>query len=360
MRVIFAAGGTAGHINPALAVAHRFAATAGNKILFIGTQRGMEKDLVPREGFDIKFIEVQGFKRSLTLENIKVAAKAARSLSAAKKIIREFKPDLVVGCGGYVSGPAVYSAASMKIPTLIHEQNVVPGFTTKILSKKAKAIAVSFEETLSYLPKKKIVEVTGNPVRKSILEADGDAYRTASKIEGRPLLLVFGGSLGAGRINDAMIEAIPELDPRIKVVWGTGKRNYDEIIKRLEGTDLSQVDVLPYIYNMDEVMNAADLVVARSGAITMGELCAIGKPSILIPSPNVTNNHQEYNARALEKRGGALVICEKELTKGKLSASINELLANEEQRKIMGQQAKAMGKVDAVEKIYQLGLKIMG
>ena len=353
MRILLAAGGTGGHINPAIAIAKECRAHMPDcEILFVGTKRGLEGKLVPREGFDIKYIETVGFKRKLTAENIVVVGKALKSMFSARKIIKDFSPDLVIGCGGYVSGPVVAQAALEKIPTLIHEQNVFPGVTNKLLSRKVNTVCISFEEAEKYFKKANKIVYTGNPVRPSLLTVSKQSARLALNIDERPLLVAVGGSLGAGTINARMLEFIKTIPDDIQLIWATGNREYDEIKSKISSLP-SNVRVEPYIYNMDEVLSAADLVISRSGAITLTELCTAGTPSILIPSPNVAENHQEINARALEARGAAVVICERDLEKNTLKDKVSELIYDREKLENMSMHAKEMSKKDALDLIYK-------
>ena len=357
IKAIVTAGGTAGHINPAIAIAKQITAHGG-EVLFIGKEGGMETDLVTKEGFPISCIKVAGFKRSLSPSNLKTVFLAAKGLSETKKIIKRFAPDIVIGCGGYVSGPAVFSAAMMKIPTLIHEQNVFPGMTTKILSRVADRICVSFEESIKYLPGKKNAVLTGNPVREGILSVNPALARDELKIT-EPTLLVFGGSLGAKKINDTMIELIKTKKPEFGIIWGTGKRYYEDIMKELENTPLSDnITITPYIYNMDTVMAASDIVVSRAGAIAISEICAMGKCSVLIPSPYVTNNHQEHNAAALQSAGASIMICENELNSNFLFDTVSELFADRKRAELIRANALKMAKPSASRDIYEHALKL--
>lgn len=349
MRAVLAAGGTAGHINPALAIAREIT-KHGGEVLFIGNETGMEKELVPKEGYNIKCIKISGFHRSLSPKNFVTAWRAITSIAAAKKIIKEFNPDVVIGCGGYVSGPAVYGAAKLKIPTLIHEQNAFPGLTTKILSRVVDKICISFHDSEKFIKHKDKIVFTGNPVRENILELSYEKARERLNIT-RPTALVFGGSLGAQKINDAMIEIVKNGRAPVDIIWGTGKRNYEEIMKQITKTP-ENIKITPYIYNMDEVMSAADIVVARAGAITLSEICTKGKCAVLIPSPYVTNNHQEYNARALEKNGAAIIITEEELCAQRLENILKDLAEHREKIDKMSVCALKMGTPKAAKDIY--------
>ena len=357
-KAIVTAGGTAGHINPAIAIAKQIT-SHGGKVLFIGKEGGMETDLVTKEGFEIKCIKVAGFKRSLSPSNLKTVFLAAKGLSDTKKIIKDFDPDIVIGCGGYVSGPAVFSAAMMKIPTLIHEQNVFPGMTTKILSRVVSRICVSFEESIKFLPGKDKAVLTGNPVREGILTVNSADAREALNIS-KPTLLVFGGSLGAKKINDSMLDLVKTKNPHFNIIWGTGKRYYDDIMKSLEGEKIGDnITITPYIYNMDTVMAASDIVVSRAGAIAISEICAMGKCSILVPSPYVTNNHQEHNASALERAGAAIMVREDELCADTLLKHTNELFDNHIRAELIRANALKMAKPNASRDIYAEAEKLI-
>ncbi|MBQ3053718.1 MAG: undecaprenyldiphospho-muramoylpentapeptide beta-N-acetylglucosaminyltransferase [Clostridia bacterium] len=360
MRILFATGGTGGHINPAIAIAKEFRKNHPQcEILFVGTKRGLEGKLVPREGFDINFIETVGFKRKITLENIVVAYKAFTSMLHTRKILKEFSPDIVIGCGGYTSGPVVMEAALKKIPTLIHEQNAFPGISNKMLSGKVNTVCISFEDTVKYFPKAKKVVYTGNPVRPSMFSYTKEEARQKLGLDSRPLFVSVGGSLGAGRINAEMKKLIKKLPSDIQIMWATGNREYEEIISEI-GEIPSNVTISPYIYNMEEVLSAADLVLSRSGAITLTELCACGTPSVLIPSPNVAENHQEINARTLEEKGASVVICERELDENILFDTVIRLIYDTNRLNKMSEKAKQMAKPDATSLIYTECISLLG
>ncbi len=362
MKVIFAGGGTGGHINPAISIAdYAKSQDKDFEALFIGTLRGLESKLVPKSGYDIKYIDIAGFNRKNLLKNVSVIKKLIKSRIDCRRIIREFNPDCVVCTGGYVSGPVIMAAAKEKIPSLIHEQNVYPGLTVKGSEKYVQYLAVSFDETVNLMNAKEKCVVTGNPIRTEILEADKSEARKKLGID-KPFVLVFGGSLGAKKINDTMIDVIPKLNEKggIKLLFGTGDRNYDEVNAKVKslGIDTPDIEVVSYIDNMSEVMSAADVVIARSGAITVSELAALGKPAILIPSPNVVRNHQEQNAREFEKNNAAAVITEDELTADALYTKITTMLENETALSDMSDNLKKMAKTDALPKIYELMKKM--
>lgn len=363
MRVIFAGGGTGGHINPAVSIADYAKARDDNfEALFIGTERGLEKKLVPNAGYDIRYIDVEGFSRKNMLVNVKVGAKLIKAVGECKKIIKEFKPDCIVCTGGYVSGPVAMAAGALKVPSLIHEQNVYPGLTVKGAEKYVTYTALSFDETVNEMKDKSKCVVTGNPVREEILKADYKTQRAKLGIK-RPFVLIFGGSLGADRINETVIDMLPDIvkEDKIELLFGTGDRNYAKITDtvRERGIKLNKhIKIVPYINDMPCFMAAADLVVSRSGAITVSELAALAKPSILIPSPNVVRNHQEQNAREFERGGAAAVITEAELTPELLYDKINGMIFDKEKMKEMSLALKAIAKTDALEMLYGLMCKM--
>lgn len=363
MKVLIAGGGTGGHIYPAVAIAKAIMRhNPKAEILFVGTERGLESQLIPKEGFKLETITVSGFNRRLSLDVLKTISDLWRGLKEASAIIRRFKPDAVIGTGGYVCGPVLFVAALKHIPTLIHEQNVVPGATNRILSHFVDRIAISFDQSAQYFsaPVYKI-EVTGNPIRREVLEADAESARRALGFTAdKPVLVIVGGSRGAERINHmaaALIEWIVKRKKPYQVLLSTGKTQYEVVLNdiSIRNIDLHQnrnIKVLPYIYDMGEALAVADLMISRAGAIALAEITAKGKPAILIPSPNVVNNHQEYNARILEREGAAVVLLEKELTEEIFIKTVKDLLEDKDRLKDMADKSRALGIVDADERIY--------
>lgn len=366
MRVLFAGGGTAGHINPALSVADYMKERENDfEALFIGTERGLEKKLVPSNGYNIKYIDIRGFDRKHLLKNVSVLFKLKKSEIDCKKIIKEFKPDAVVCTGGYVSGPVAIAAHKMHVPAIIHEQNVYPGLTVKGAEKYVDYVAVSFEETAAHMKHAEKCVVTGNPIRTELLRAEKETARAKLGLTDKPFVLVFGGSLGAAKINSTMTEVLKKLaaEKKVSLLFGTGDRNYDTVMQNLKnsGVELTEdIKVVPYIDNMSTVMAAADVVVARAGAITVSEIAALGKPSVLIPSPNVVRNHQEQNAREFERNNAAEVITEDVLTPELLYNKITALTADKNRLADMSANVKKLAKTDALERIYEIVKKIVG
>ncbi|TYQ13061.1 UNVERIFIED_CONTAM: UDP-N-acetylglucosamine-N-acetylmuramylpentapeptide N-acetylglucosamine transferase [Acetivibrio alkalicellulosi] len=356
MRVLLSGGGTAGHINPAISIAkHIVNKNKDAKILFIGTDKGLEKKLISRESFNIELIRVRGFRRKLSLDTFVAVKELLHGLLESRKIIKSFKPDIVIGTGGYVCGPVVFNAARMKIPALVHEQNAFPGVTNKILSRFVDKVAISFKESDKYFKTKEKIVFTGNPLRSEMFEVDRDSARNKLKINrDKFLVVIFGGSRGAENINKTVSELIRKYgrENNFHLIFATGDNQYEEIYSKLRDYESEYISIVPYIYDMAIVMAAADLVVCRAGAMTISELTALKVPSILIPSPYVTANHQEYNARALEKKGAAVVILEKNLYPDLLYNQILNLISDREHLKKMSRNAGEIGITDAADKIY--------
>lgn len=366
MRIMIAGGGTAGHINPGIAIAKKIKKEHPNAdILFIGTQRGLEQHLVPKEGFHIELITVRGFQRKLSMDTFKTIRDLFQGLSEARKIIKDFKPDLVIGTGGYVCGPVVFQAALMGIATMIHEQNAYPSVTNRILARFVKKIAISFEESKSFFSNQNKIVMTGNPIRPEILQTNKEkSIKNLGFTNEYPILLVFGGSQGAAKINEVMIEMLERINKKgdLQVLFAPGPKNYDEVIeqiKKREVTLTEKIKVVPYIYNMNEALAAADIAVVRAGAITIAEVTALGIPSIMIPLPTATNNHQFHNAKALEIKNACRVIEQRTLTSALLYDTIYKLIHNPKQLDEMGICSKLFGITDADEKIYSIVKEIL-
>ncbi len=369
MKILFAAGGTGGHINPALATAGEIRERYPEaEILFVGTKDKMEAKLVPAAGYDFKTIKISGFQRKISIENIIRNIKTIIYLLfcsfSVKKILKEFQPDVVVGFGGYVSGPVVRTAAKMGIPTAIHEQNAYPGITNKTLAKVVDRVMLTAGEAEKYMQCKNAPTVTGLPVRGEMLRADRDFSRASLGIRDDQLLILsMGGSLGAMTINNAMVELIADNHKNKKLYFLHAMGQYGlwvpEKLKEKGVADTDNVEVREYISDMDVCMSAADVVICRAGASSLSELQALGKASILIPSPNVAENHQYHNAMALVNKGAALIIEEKELTKEKMQALFDELTKDDEKRLDIEKSAKAMASLDAKEKIADIVLSLI-
>lgn len=383
MKVIIAAAGTGGHINPGIAIANKIKEEEPNsEIIFIGTERGIEKDLVTRAGYELKTVNSYGFSKKLTLSNIIKTMKTLHSITEAKRIIKEFNPDIIIGTGGYICISVCTAAKKLNVPYIIHESNVLPGKATKALSKNAEKILVGFEEAIERLPEGTNAVVTGTPTKVEDLEYGTNGVELKKRQEGfdpkKKLVLVFGGSQGSKSINSAMREIIinrlsgiykeesknakfqirsnPNYN-NYQIIWSVGQMQYNIIKKELKDDDLNidnlkGIKILPYIYNMDEIINMADLLVCRSGAMTITEIEKVGKPSILIPYPFAAENHQEYNARALEKQGAAEVILDKDLNSKVLNDTINNLIVDDKKLSQMGKVSKSLSISNVEDRIY--------
>lgn len=312
LRVIISGGGTGGHIFPAVSIANAVKALCPDaKILFVGALGRMEMQRVPAAGYEIKGLPIQGFDRKHLLKNIKVLYKIWKSQRMAKKIIREFRPQVAVGVGGYASGPTLNKAAAMGIPCLIQEQNSYAGVTNKLLAKKAAKICVAYEGMERFFPAEKIM-LTGNPVRQSLLETTitrEEALRSLGLDPAKKTVLLVGGSLGARTVNESVLRHLDLVEQSgVQFVWQTGKYYYADIQERLKGRELPNLKVMDFITDMGAAYRAADLVISRAGASSISEFCLIGKPVILVPSPNVAEDHQTKNALALANRDAALYV----------------------------------------------------
>ena len=363
MRVIIAAAGTAGHINPGLAIANKIKEEEkDSKIIFIGTTRGLENDLVPRAGYELKTIDAYGLSKKISIENIKKMYKTLKGYGEAKKIIKEFKPDIVIGTGGYICGATISAAHSLKIPTLLHESNAFPGKAVKMLANKTDTILVSFEDARSRIKNAKNIVYTGTPVKirkkEYGINEKNSIIKSAGLNETKPIVLIFGGSQGAQKINDAILGILKnKLNKNYQIIWATGPKQYDRIKEILEENNvyinhLENAKIVPYIYNMEEMMNVSDLIVARSGAMTITEISNLGKASILIPLPNVSGDHQLHNAKVLENIGAARIILNNELNYENLNSNIEEIILNKNTIETMSKNALKVSTSNVEDNIF--------
>ena len=370
MRVIVAAAGTAGHINPGLAIANKIKQEEPNsEIIFIGTTRGLENDLVPRAGYGLKTIEAYGLSKKISIANFKKMWATLMATGKARKIIKEFKPDIIVGAGGYICGPVVWAANKEKIPVILHESNAFPGKAVKMLAPKAETILISFEEARSRIPNARNIVCTGTPVKivkKEYSQEEKKKILTSIGVNGnKPIVLVFGGSQGAQKINEAIIGILEnKMNKDYQIIWATGPKQFDIIKEELasKNIDINNIEnakILPYIYNMEEIMNVSNIIVARSGAMTITEISNLGKPSILIPLPNVSQDHQLYNAKVLENVGAAKIILNNELNKNNLEDEIERIIKNPQLMHEMEEKAFSKSVTDVQEKIYKEIKKIV-
>jgi len=358
MKVIVAGGGTGGHLFPGIALAGDIMNKyPESKIIFVGTERGLEAKVIPKIGYELKFISIKGFVGKSINDKAKSFYSLFKSLSECKDIINSFSPDIVFGVGGYASFPMVFSAYLKKIPTVILEQNTVPGLANKILGKFADAVAITYPETIEHFPKDKVY-LTGTPIRKEILSGDRKKAQSIFNLEeGRATLLIFGGSLGARKINRAITEGLSyilSLKNRIQIIHQTGEADYKWVSTEYRNLSF-KATVLPFIYDMADAYSVADLIICRAGASTVAEITALGKASILIPYPYAAYNHQEMNARRLLSRGACEMVLDRELNGEVIAKKIIKLLDNPEARKEMELASHAFGKINAGEKIIEIG-----
>ena len=365
MKVLFTGGGTAGHINPALAAAGYLKEKEPDvRILYVGNRGGMEERLVAKAGYPMKTVKISGFQRKINFKNMvrntQTVVRMFTASAEAKKIIREFDPDVCVGTGGYVSGPVLREAAKMGYPCVIHESNAYPGITTKMLAKSMHTVMLAVPEAMKYFDDHVTCVITGNPVRGEVLAAEREASRKALGLDNRPVVLSFGGSLGASALNKAAAYMLAESakSKAIQHIHGYGQHD-EHFLEELAALGFEpeknpQIRTLEYIDNMPQCLSAADLVIGRAGAMTLTEIEAKAKASLLIPSPNVAENHQYHNAMALVNRGAAEIIEEKDLTGELLWEKVRDLVHDPERLNTLGENAGKLEILDASERIYNV------
>ena len=363
MRVMIAAAGTGGHINPGIAIANKIKEKEkDSEIVFIGTTRGIENDLVPRAGYELKTVDAYGISKKISLKTISNNIKTIKGFGQAKKIVKEFNPDIVIGTGGYICGGAISAAHKLGIPTVIHESNAYPGKATKFLFKKLDKVLLGFEDAQKYFEDKSKVVVTGTPTKvkeeKLTEETKEKIFAELGLKKDLPTILVFGGSQGAQTINDAMIPLIEKKKNKdYQIIWSVGQKQYEGIKESFEnkGININKIEntkIVPYIYNMSEIMNAIDIIVSRSGAMTITEIALVGKPAIFIPLPSMSANRQVDNANVLAKLGAAKIILNDEINSENLSQTIADMLKDKNELKEMGNRARKIAKYDVEDKIY--------
>jgi len=346
MRIIIAGGGTGGHVIPALAIAQQLKKQFAAEVLFIGTARGIETRLVPQAGYPLELIQVGALKNVSLMTRAKTMFDLPRAIAASSRMLTDFDPEVVIGVGGYASGPAMVAAIRRRLPTLAFEPNVVPGFANRMIARWVSAAAVHFEETCHYFPH---CRVTGVPVRAAFFDIP-------TKLGGAPTLLVFGGSQGARAINQAMIESLPGLRakiPGIHIIHQTGQRDYDQVLAAYQQSGISG-EVHKFIDDMPGTFARADLLVCRSGASTVGEITAAGKPAIFVPFPAAADDHQNVNARALERVGAAIVVEESNLGAAYLVETIVALISDRSRLQSMSAAARSLAHPKAVEEIAEM------
>lgn len=361
-RFIISGGGTGGHIFPAVSIANALKAKCpGAKILFVGAEGRMEMQRVPAAGYEIKGLPIKGFDRAHKLKNIEVLFKLWKSLRMAKKIIKDFRPQVAIGVGGYASGATLYECAGMNIPCLIQEQNSYAGVTNKLLAKKVRKICVAYEGMERFFPADKII-MTGNPVRQNVLETPlsvAEARKSFGLQPDKKTILIVGGSLGARTINRAIIEHLELIEGKdVQVVWQTGKRYYQNIVDSLKGKELPNLKVMDFVSDMGAAYKAADLVVSRAGASSISEFQLIGKPVILVPSPNVAEDHQTKNAMALVNKQAAIFVSDAEAPKELLALAL-KTVNDDAKLQSLAHNVKAMGLKNSADIIADEVLKLI-
>lgn len=360
MRIVLTGGGTGGHVYPALAAARYIKKMEpGADILFIGTQKGLESRIIPEAGFPMETISARGFSRRISPDLIKTFFSTSRGSWEARRILKRYKPQVVLGTGGYVCGPVVFSAYLMGVPCLVHEQNVIPGMTNRLLFPFVKKVCLSFEASLDYYTDLSKVVVTGNPRASEVVDISREEGIKALGLNPNcKTVFIVGGSRGAWRINQCIMEILPELValPGVQWVYVTGQIYYDQVIRSTkikEITNYENVFIRSYIDQMPQALAAADLIISRAGATMLAEITARGIPSVLIPSPNVTNNHQVLNARALSDEGAAEMILEKDISGTLLRDTTAKMLQDEKLLKTMSEKSRNLGYPDSAQMIYK-------
>lgn len=359
MRIIVSGGGTGGHIYPAMALIKRLKERDMiEEVLYVGTEKGLESKIVKNAGIDFKTIEIRGFKRKLTLENVKVVEMFLSSIRKSKKIVKEFQPDIVVGTGGYVSSAVVYAAHALHVPTVIHEQNTIAGVTNKFLAHFVDKIAIAFTEAADQFTEKKKIVFTGNPRAQEVVNIQkNDRLKEFDLAADKDTVMIFGGSRGAKPINQATIETMAKfVEADYQVLFVTGRVHYDSVVKLIDPKYLksANISVLPYIDNMPEILPDIELIVGRSGATSIAEITALGIPAIFVPSPYVTHDHQTKNALSVSKVGAAKLIPEAELTSDSLFKEINDIMSDKAVQQQMSSESKKIGVPDASDRLIKV------
>lgn len=356
-RVVLSGGGTGGHIYPALAVAGELRRrNPAVQIMYIGTSAGLEARLVPREELDFETLDIQGFRRSLSIHNLHTVRKFFRAVRVSKKLLRQFQPQVVLGTGGYVCGPVLYAASRLGLPTVIHEQNVIPGLTNRFLARRVDAVAVSFPKGEQAFPQARLVRYTGNPRATEVAQASKKkGLSFLGLADEAPVVLMVGGSRGARPLNEAFFAALPRLlkQREVHYVYVTGEIHYEEIKNQLSSAGLvaPNLHLYPFLHNMPDVLAAASVVISRAGASFLAELTALGVPALLVPSPYVTNNHQEKNAQWLVKEGAAAMLRESELSGEALAEVVEHWLS---QPRLLDKMRQASLKLGDRQALYNL------
>lgn len=361
-RVIISSGGTGGHIYPAIAVANGLKERIPDiEILFVGAKGKMEMQKVPEAGYSIEGLWISGLQRRLTAKNLMFPIKVISSLLKASSILRKFKPDIAAGFGGYASGPMLRTSIRNGVPALLQEQNSYAGLTNKLLAEKVNTICVAYDGMEKFFPKEKLVQ-TGNPVRKDIIDLKGKtrtAYKHFGFDDSKPVLFVMGGSLGARTINQSMLRHIDLLiKSGAQVIWQTGAFYFDEIQETLKNRNLADIRIVKFLKEMDLAYAIADVIVSRAGALSISELCLVGKATVLVPSPNVAEDHQTKNAMALVNKEAAVLVKDSDAENEMVQEALR-LLNDESERELLGKNIMALGQPNATEKIVDELIKLL-
>ncbi len=357
MKYLITGGGTGGHIYPALAIADKIKKEDENaEIIYVGTKNGLESKLATKAGYDYKSVRVKSLPRKINKDFFVSIKELILGINDSRKIIKDFKPDVVIGTGGYVCGPVVLMGALKGHKAVIHEQNSYPGITNKILSRFVDKILITFDEARKYFPKKEKITLTGNPVRESILSVDKElAYKKLGINPKMKTILVFGGSGGQKSINDTVIDLIPNIEDKYQLIFVTGERLFEDVNKQIQDKNIEindNVKVLAYLYDMPEALNICDLIITSAGAITLSEISILGIPSILVPKSYSAENHQEYNAKSFKEVGAAEVILENELNSDLLKDVVLNLLEDQEKLTEMRENSLKLGVKNATQNIF--------
>lgn len=361
LRVVFAGGGTGGHLYPAIAIAEEFQRRVKNfQCVFVGTERGIEARVIPKLGYRLELVPVRGLLRQLTWRNVLVPLYLLKSLGQCLRLFRQFQPDLIIGTGGYVSGPALLAAWLSRRKFVVQEQNSFPGLVNRWWGERADLVFLSFTESRKFFRRQEHLRVVGNPVRLNFNNENRRSAATKWELAAdRTTMLVFGGSQGARKINELMLALLPQLQglEKMQVLWATGAQNFDDVVRR--AGEVRGIKMIPYIDDMASAFSLADFVLCRAGASTIFELAHYGLPALLVPFPFATADHQTFNARVLEQAGAARLLVEKELTAEKLLSQIQELAAHAELRQQMSAAAKKMARPQAASEIVENCLTLL-
>lgn len=359
MKVLIVAAGTGGHITPGISIANKIRKENPNsEILFIGTKNGIENDIVSKAGYKIKHIRASGIERKISIKNFKNVYNLLMGIFDAKKVINDFEPDIVIGTGGYVCFPIFKQATKLHIPTMLHESNSIPGKVVKTMANKVDTIMVGFKQAQKRIKNAKNVVYTGTPSKMTTYVPEDNLRRKLDLKEDMPVVLITGGSQGAKKLNEYLVEILCNgKEKTYQTVFVTGPKQYDSVISQIEKKigkidSLKNVKVLPFVYNMEEYMACADLLISRAGALSLTEICVMGNPSILIPYPYAAENHQEYNAKILEKNGAAKVLLEANISSDTLNGLLEVLINDENKLLKMGANARRLAILDVEDRIY--------